>query len=67
MSDFMPGFKPEFMPYYKPYFKTDCYRDIDGDLICNFHGYVERDFERYVKLDIKRDLPGVQARHPDRH
>ena len=48
----MPGFKPEFMPYYKPYLKSDCYRDIDGDLICNFHGYVERDFERYVKLDI---------------
>ena len=32
------------MPYYKPYFKSDFYRDIDGDLIRNFHAYVEREF-----------------------
>ena len=37
-------------------FKSGCQRDfqvtIDEDLIRNFHGYIERNFERYCKLDI---------------
>ena len=41
IPDFKPYFKPDFMPYSKPYFKSDFYRDIDGDLIRNFHEYVE--------------------------
>ena len=48
----MSDFKPHSMPYSKPYFKSDFYRDIDGVLIRNFHGNVERDFERYIKLEI---------------
>ena len=35
-----------------PYFERDIVGDIDGDLIRNFYGYVKRDFERYINLDI---------------
>ena len=56
MPDFKPDFKSHFKPEFMPDFKSDCQRDfqvtIDEDLIRNCHGYVERNIERYCKLDI---------------